>query len=116
MGRKSAGLSKYVGVTIIYRPSGLYNVPFCADENSHLVKVVVSVLVTVVTCPSLEGIAHSSVNNTNATYQSVAQLECDTGYVLYDDVTSVDVTCGADGNWSVDALQYTCSCELFRHT
>ena len=108
--------STYLRATSNYRPLSLENVPFMLMIIRTCLHLLSVIFWTVVTCPSLEGIAHSSVNNTNATYQSVAQLECDTGYVLYDDVTSVDVTCTADGNLSVDALQYTCSCELFRHT
>ena len=65
------------------------------------------------TCPSLEDFAHSTVNSTNATYQSVLELECDTGYRFYDDVTTLELTCTAHGNWSVDVSELTCSCKPY---
>ena len=67
--------------------------------------------IAVVTCSSLEDFSHAAVNSTNVTYQSVVELECDTGYRFYDDVTTLELACTAHANWSVDVSQIACSCK-----
>ncbi len=74
-----------------------------------LTQCVSNVLLTVVTCPPLTHPDNGAVSTPNNNYLSIAVYTCITGYVLTPSNGATRV-CGADGEWSKDAL--TCPRKL----